>query len=339
MDLHFHGAFGIDLMRAEAPELNLLAKKLFDRGIAAFCPTTLSVPAPELAGAVARLGEWITSLNVKNLKNTPNFAIPLGIHLEGPFISSEASGAHPSEAVRPLDMSELEKLWQLSRGTLKIITLAPEILKPQETSKLVAWGRDRQIILALGHSRATREQSQAAFLAGFTGVTHAWNAMPFHHRTPGPLAAALGRKGTYLELIIDQQHVSTSVIRWTRKLHGKEPICFVSDCAPATGLNPQQWASFGPLKTHLENGACRLADGTLAGGGLLLSDSYKNWVEKESQETGLPILKILKESLKNWSEDPLNALQIELPIRRLVRKRRVSWFIKNNKQLSIEYPT
>src|SRR3954471_14387376 len=126
IDLHFHGAYGIDLMTADERELDLLSASLWnDAGVAAFCPTTLSSPSRELAAAVHRLGSWIR-------RGRHPGARPLGIHLEGPFVHAEACGAHPPESLRPLSFEELDELWKASRETLKIITLAPELLVEED---------------------------------------------------------------------------------------------------------------------------------------------------------------------------------------------------------------
>lgn len=337
VDIHFHGAFGIDLMKAHGAELDLLAEKLFAHGIAAFCPTTLSTTAPELAQTVSRLGPWIA----KNRSKTPSLtksAIPLGIHLEGPFINPKACGAHPPGAIRAMDFTELENLWSLSQGTLKIITLAPEQLTPSTLLRLVKWSKPKKIVLSMGHSHATTVQARAALQAGFTGVTHAWNAMRFHHREAGVMGAALGRKATYLEMIIDGEHVSHDVIRATRKLHQDHPICFVSDCAPAAQTDGR-WVSFGPLQARFEKGAARLADGSLAGGGVLLTEAYRKWALREASETGHSLAQIIQSSLKNWSEDPLNALNLEPKTVKRLRTPCIQWILKSNKQLNAKYPT
>ena len=171
VDIQFHGAFGVDLMRAQNPELSDLAHHLGENGIAAFCPTTLSTNPDDLASAVARLGRWI-----RRSRTSPTFpktsALPLGIHLEGPFINSACCGAHPPKLIRPLDLNELEVLWNLSQETLKVLTVAPETLSMTNLSHLVAWARERKISLSIGHSKATEEQALLAFNQGFRGITH-----------------------------------------------------------------------------------------------------------------------------------------------------------------------
>src|SRR5687767_12026798 len=98
VDLHFHGAYGIDLMSATSADLEDLRHSLAKEGMAGFCATTLSTTAEDLESAVRRLGRWVLSSRTRD-----QGALPLGIHLEGPFISSQACGAHPPGSIRPLD--------------------------------------------------------------------------------------------------------------------------------------------------------------------------------------------------------------------------------------------
>src|SRR5689334_1892234 len=129
-------------MTADSHQLNALSRHLSAKGIAAFCPTTLSADPRTLLSAVTRLGAWIRS------KSAPG-AVPLGIHLEGPFLHPMACGAHPPASLRALGMPELDRLWEASQHTLKIITLAPERLKAALMTTLVRWARQRKVILSI----------------------------------------------------------------------------------------------------------------------------------------------------------------------------------------------
>lgn len=320
IDLHFHGAFGIDLMRASGPEMALLSHRLLGRGLAAYCPTTLSVSARELEDSVRRIGAWIRE------SDHSQGALPLGIHLEGPFISPAACGAHPPGILRKPTLKELDRLWRESRETLKILTVAPEIVSPAELKAVVRWCGERAIVLSLGHSRATEAQAAQAFAQGFTNVTHAWNAMGFHQRVPGVLGAAIGNPRVFLELIADQVHVSPTVIRWTRALHPADRVCFVSDCAPAAALRASQTATFGPLKVRNLDGACRLPDGSLAGGGLLLPDAFARWVSAEAKTQAIPASRLLALAIVHVTRAPLESLKLPpSQIRRILARTSLLW--------------
>ena len=303
IDLHFHGAYGIDLMKAESPDLDRLAIRLLRSGVAAFCPTTLSAAPEVLLEAVRRLGNWIRLVETRSGFQG---AHPIGIHLEGPFIHPGACGAHPPGSVRRFDIKELDRLWEASSKTLRILTVAPELFSVQQLRKLLHWCALRNVRLSLGHSKATQKQAAGAFDAGFRGLTHGWNAMPFHHRAPGPLGAALGRPDVYVEIIPDGVHVSPTIVRWTRALH--PDVCFVSDCVPSAGTKPGTRHSFGSLRVTQKNGASRLTSGALAGGSQVLTEVFRRWVENEAKELNLNPAQVLRNALPCVTSAPLRAL-------------------------------
>ncbi len=310
-------------MSATSTELDRLAGKLASAGVAAFCPTTLSVPFPQLRETVRRLGAWIE----KRKRPTPGRAHPLGIHLEGPYIHPHACGAHPPKAIRVLNFRELEQLWEDSLHHLKIITFAPEQLSEAQLKKLIHWCQVRTIHLSLGHSQATETQAKQAFDLGVRGLTHAWNALTFHHRAPGPLGAALGRKDVAIELILDQVHVAPTILRWTRTLHGQAPLCYVSDCAPAAGTRAGSWHLFGNLKIRFKNRACRTSGEALAGGGVPLPQAFAAWICAESTATQTSTRAILKGHIRHVTTDPLKALGLAAWIPRLQKSHSVHWRI------------
>jgi len=329
VDIHFHGAFGIDLMRASPDQMDELCVRLWQNGVAAFCPTTLSSPMGQMFEAVTRIGTWI-----KSRKNKPG-AIPLGLHLEGPYISQNACGAHPKNALRAFSLSEIEALWSASQGTIKILTIAPEILSSDQLLALSRWSKKHKVVLSLGHSQATEEQAKTAFDHGFTNMTHGWNALSFHHRAPGPIGAALGRKDVCVELILDQIHVAPTVIRWTCALHGKN-ICFVSDCVPAAETILGSWHSFGDLKIQLKDGAGRVESGHLAGGGKLLSHLFAEWIGAEATRTGEKPLKLLARHQASLNEIPLKSLGIAPKIlKNYLKNYKTRWQIDKEGQIRV----
>ncbi len=294
-------------MTAQEAELDDLAEQLGMAGIAAFCPTTLSAPLPDLLKSVERLGRWMRSQ-----ESAAGKALPLGIHLEGPFIHPEACGAHPPGAIQVFRMKTLEKLWEASQGTLKILTVAPDRLKPTEILALARWCREKKVHLSAGHTRVTQAEATQAFDLGFRGVTHAWNAMGFHHRDPGLLGAAVGRKEVWIEQIIDQIHVDPTVIHWMTQLHSNG-LCFVSDCAPAAAARAGKWCGFGPnLQVRAKDGACYTKKGHLAGGGILLPQTYLNWLDFELKNHSVNYTELLRRSLPWVTEQPLKALRVSI---------------------------
>jgi len=328
VDLHIHGAYGIDLMSTLSRSLSVnqlqqrfdnLSSALWEKGVAGFCPTTVSSSKKILLHSVRQLGLWIRQDSFPGAK-------PLGIHLEGPFIHPHCRGAHPKKSIRPYDLDELEDLWRASLGTLKIITLAPETLSTRQLRQLVHWSHPKKIHLSIGHSQASEELANRAFQLGMKGVTHAWNALPFHHRNPGVMGAALGKPGIFLELILDQIHVAPTLLRWTLNLHPSQSICLISDCLSAGGdtKNHPPEGTLGNLKIHFEKGACRETHGQLAGGGVVLTDAYCHWLEKQAKQTRTSIKTLWQSTRQQITLNPLLAIRIP---KNQLSDRQVQWFL------------
>ena len=321
VDLHFHGAFGIDLMVAPRERLRELSARLADHGVGAICATTLSADLPDLERAVIELGAW-----TRSRRDQPGARV-LGLHLEGPYLNRNSRGAHPSEAIRPFRPGELERLWELSEGTLKILTLAPETIAPEDLTALAEFGRKKKIRLSLGHSCATETEAASAFERGFSGVTHLWNALSFHHRDAGALGAALAASHVKCELIPDGVHVSPSVRTLTETLF-RDRLCLVSDAAPAAGLPDGEECSFGPLRCAVRDGAARTATG-LAGGGYLLPEMVRRWLTAECPEMSpAQARRWLKARLsvlgRAMSDTPLRAISLDPKTAAL---RTLDWFV------------
>ena len=303
-------------MTATESELNALSVQLKTRGIAGFCPTTLSTPWNDFLPVVRRLGQWIRSGKAQGAR-------PLGLHLEGPYLSSNACGAHPPEALRPFSLQEVETLWNESENTLKILTIAPELLSDEALKSLVKWAKPKKIHLSAGHSRATESQARAAFRAGFRGVTHAWNAMGFHQREPGILGAALGDPDVFVEVIPDFAHVSPTVLNWTRSLHSN--CCLVSDCISAGATDGQKTYRFGPLQVQAKDGASRTADGHLAGGALLLPESLCQYLHHEARRMPQSVQKQFASMMDQSTKIPLKALQLAPGLIQSLLKPQIDW--------------
>ncbi|MBU6374818.1 MAG: hypothetical protein KGQ59_02375 [Bdellovibrionales bacterium] len=303
IDLHFHGAFGIDLMSATAEQLDRLAEQLYCKGVAGFLPTTLSASNSEIEAALGTLGTWIENKHEVGPKKGEAF--PLGIHLEGPFISTACCGAHPAENLIRPSLDILKHWYKLSRGSLAKVTIAPETSDWAEIRKILQWAKKQKICVSIGHSQASADLAVRTIQSGATSVTHAWNAMPFHHRNPGLLGAALGTPNVFVEIIPDNTHVSDHVVEWTLQLHRKG-VCFVSDAVPAA--HSRQWSSFGPLRVRVADGAGRTQNGALAGGGSTLFETFKGYWKRRRQTSQLGSMEFVENLIHSLSEWPLQSL-------------------------------
>ncbi|WP_454118017.1 N-acetylglucosamine-6-phosphate deacetylase [Microbacterium lacticum] len=186
----------------------------------------------------------------------------LGSHLEGPFLDVGHKGAHTESLLRAADEATVARLVDAGRGTVRQVTLAPELPGGlAATAQFVAAG----VAVAVGHTNATEEQASAAFDAGATLLTHAFNAMPgIHHRAPGPVVAAMRDERVTLELIADGIHVHPDVIALAfAGAPGR--IALVTDAMAAAGASDGRY-ELGGLAVTVTDGTARLdSNGAIAG--------------------------------------------------------------------------
>jgi N-acetylglucosamine-6-phosphate deacetylase len=198
-------------------------------------------------------------------------ARPLGLHVEGPFISPQRIGAHRREVIESADPALIDVL--LAGRELRLLTLAPE--RPGALD----WIRrlqKRGVVVSLGHTDATADELIRGIDAGATMVTHLFNAMPpFAHRAPGAIGAALIDNRVMAGLIVDGIHSDPLSVRLAIRAKGKERIVLVTDMMSAAGLSPGRYALGG--KTVLVDGtSARLEDGTLAGSIITMDEAVRN---------------------------------------------------------------
>jgi N-acetylglucosamine-6-phosphate deacetylase len=208
---------------------------------------------------------------------TADDPLVLGSHLEGPFLDSTYKGAHNEQLLRSAAAAELDELLAASSGTLRQITLAPELPGAAEAiSRLV----DAGVAVAVGHTAADYEQTLAAFDAGASILTHAFNGMRgIHHRAPGPVAAALHAQGVTLELINDGTHLHPEVVRMAfSSAPGR--VAMITDAMAATGSADGRYM-LGALEVNVTAGVARLVDGgSIAGSTLTLDDAVRRAVNE-----------------------------------------------------------
>jgi N-acetylglucosamine-6-phosphate deacetylase len=195
----------------------------------------------------------------------------LGIHLEGPFLSSEKPGVHDPRQIRPPSADELAMLTAPRNGVL-LVTLAPEVVPPGFIAELVAAG----IRVSLGHSMASYRQTRAAMAEGLTGFTHLFNAMrPLSSREGGPIAQALESPHAWYGLIVDGVHVDPAMLRLA--LRGLGHPMLVTDAMPPVGGSRANFNLHGKNITA-RDGYCVTDEGTLAGTVLDMAGAVRNCI-------------------------------------------------------------
>lgn len=201
----------------------------------------------------------------------------LGIHLEGPFISSERPGVHDPRFIRAPDASDIEYLLALprrlasQRGCL-LMTLAPERVEDALIGRLASAG----VVLSAGHTAATFERTSEALGAGVRGFTHLFNAMPpVHSREPGPVGAALSSEEAWCSIIADGIHVHPAMLRMLLKIKRPGKVFLITDSMPPVGDKATSFTLYG--RTILRRGGRLVTEsGTLAGADLDMATAVRN---------------------------------------------------------------
>ena len=274
LDLHIHGAFGVDVLTADDAGLDRLALGLEARGLEGFVPTLVPVPLASLAPLLARLSAWVRSRRPGDGRG----AMPLGIHLEGPFVSPNRSGAlHRDDLLDGSDAKRVDAFFD-AVGDLPgrpIVTMAPEI---PGGLVLVSAFVQRGFLVALGHTEADVPTLDEAVKRGARHMTHFGNAMKaLHHRDAGPIGWGLLRDDVTVDVIADLHHLSPEMLALVRRCKGPDGVVLVSDAAPCAGLPDGEHLVWGETLT-LSGGAVRNASGGLAGSAALLPDCVERLV-------------------------------------------------------------
>lgn len=274
IDIHTHGVCGFDPSEASGVAeltdvLEGMAGALVSHGVTAFLPTLVSLGPGTLEGLMKAFGGAFCD------PRKPG-AQALGVWLEGPYLSPGFKGAHAEESLRLPDTKELTLLAKLSKGTLRGLTLAPELAGALE---LVSEAANLGLKVALGHTGASFDEAKKALYRGADRATHLFNAMrPVHHRDPGAALALLESPQAYLELICDLVHVAPEMLRFVRRVASLDRLVAVTDQIAATGL-PDGSYRLGGLEVEAKAGRARLSDGTLAGSLLTMDKAFQNLVK------------------------------------------------------------
>ena len=265
VDIQVNGVGGDDFACAGAHRWLTALHAQARHGVTACCPTLVSAPLASYDEPLA-IAAAIASGDAVAAGNEVGAAV-LGVHLEGPFLGG-APGAHVVEHLRPVDLPWLRALLARTAGLVRVMTLAPEADTDfSGTRMLCAAG----VVVAVGHSTATYDETRAAADAGATVVTHLFNGMgPFNHRNPGVAGAALDDPRLTPSLIADLVHVHPAALRLA--IGAKRSVALVTD-AVAVGAG-----TVGVVEMRERDGAARLADGTLAGSVLGMDEAVRNVV-------------------------------------------------------------
>lgn len=268
LDIHIHGGAGLDLMRASASELPTLGRFLTKHGVTGYFPTTVAAPLDSTYASLDRLADAIEA----TLTGDHVQARPLGIHLEGPFLSHKRRGVHPPEYLAEPTVATFDRLWQAARGYVRMMTIAPEIPGAME---VIAEAARRNVLVSIGHSDADLPTAREGIKAGARHATHTFNAMrPLDHREPGIIGEVLSDDGITADLIADGIHVAPPVVKLFLQSKGIERAVLITDAISATGM-PDGHYQLGPIEVDVKDGKCT-SNGSLAGSVLTMDRAVRN---------------------------------------------------------------
>jgi N-acetylglucosamine-6-phosphate deacetylase len=265
IDVHIHGAVGVDTMAAAAADLDRVSEFLATRGVTGWLPTLVPAPAADYARTIKSINE---------ATNPTAGARILGVHYEGPFVNSVQCGALHAQFFRSFSgAGDLDDLPMLSDESSKhMITMAPEIAGGVE---LVRELTRRGWVVSLGHTRADFEVLDNAFAAGARHMTHFMNAMtPLHHRAPGPIGWGLSRDEVTCDFIADGVHLDREMLRLLLKLKSSDRLSLISDAVAAAGMGDGDFEIWEETIT-VKDGRTANARGAIAGSVITMLDAVR----------------------------------------------------------------
>ncbi len=262
IDVHIHGAVGVDVMEATADGLQEVSHYLASQGVTGWLPTFVPATDENYASAVRSISQSMQNSGAR----------VLGVHYEGPFVNSAQCGALHTEYFKTYSGSEdLDSLPE-PENAVRMITMAPEVSGGVE---LVRELKRRGWVISIGHTRADLKVLDEACDAGARHMTHFMNAMaPLHHRSPGPIAWGLSREDVTFDLIADGIHLDPFMLRLLMKIKGRQGISLISDAIAAAGKGDGDYQIWGET-ISVKNGRTANASGSIAGSVISMLDAVR----------------------------------------------------------------
>jgi N-acetylglucosamine-6-phosphate deacetylase len=318
IDVHIHGANGVDTMSAKADDLRRVSDFLARQGVTAWLPTLVpsTIAQYELAiDAITSLIEEQESefapaaINAERASALPErTARVIGVHYEGPFVNSEQCGALHREHFRTFkDVADLDSLPTIKhKGAVHLMTLAPEI---EGGIDLIKELRRRGWIVSIGHTRATVEVLDQAFQAGARHMTHFMNAMtPLHHRAPGPVGWGLIHDEVTCDMIADGVHLDPSILKLILRSKTAERISLISDAVSPTGLGDGEYQIWGET-IRVENRRTQNARGSIAGSVITMLDAVRMMLSLGAPESAVARMASLNPASLLGIDDDCGSIQ------------------------------
>jgi N-acetylglucosamine-6-phosphate deacetylase len=264
VEMHAHGGGGTAY--SDGNDTDILQAAMFHRrhGTTTTLASLVTAPSDDLLMAVGALAD------------STRAGIVAGIHLEGPWLSTARCGAHDREQMRDPEPKEIDGLLAAGGGAIRMVTLAPELPGSHEAITRFV---DAGVVVAVGHTDASYDQTRYAIELGATVCTHVFNAMrPLHHREPGPALALLEDPRVTVELIADGVHLHPAVVRAVIEATGAERAALVTDATAAAGLGDGEF-QLGAIQIEVVNQVARVrGTSTIAGSTATMDQLFRTVV-------------------------------------------------------------
>jgi len=292
VDIHVHGGGG-GAFPAGDPDQARTAVRLHRRhGTTTTIGSLVTASPTDLLDQVAVLADLTEG------------GVLAGSHLEGPWLSPRQGGAHDLTQLRDPDPVELADVFAASRGTIRMVTVAPELPGALDAISRIV---DAGAVAAVGHTDATYEQARSAIDRGATVATHLFNAMrPVHHREPGPVLALLEDQRVTVELITDGVHLHPALYRDVAHVTGPDRVALVTDAMAAAGMADGAYR-LGTLDVTVTDGVARLTGATTIAGSTATMDQVFRYAVRHS---ALPFLDAVLATARQTSVNPAAALAL-----------------------------
>ena len=293
IDVHNHGAVGVDVMETTPDVLQQVSAYLATQGVTGWLPTLVPGSDENYASVAAAVSEAMRASEGKPERvSEGNRARILGLHYEGPFVNSAQCGALHVEHFKTYSKPGDLDLLRVPEKGARMITLAPEVTGGVE---LVRELKARGWVISIGHTRASLELLDQASDAGARHMTHFMNAMsPLHHRSPGPVAWGLSRDDVTFDIVADGIHLDPFMLRLLVKIKGPKAISLISDAIAAAGKGDGNYQIWGET-ISVKNGRTANASGSIAGSVISMLDAVRvmrsvgvSWVDIASMASTNP---------------------------------------------------
>lgn len=263
IDLHTHGAMGVEVMDATQDGLEVIARFAASHGVTAFLGTTWTATREDIRTVLKTVGQM--------MGRVPGGATLLGVHLEGPYLNPSKCGAQDTQLIRRAQPEEALEF--LDTGLVRLIAVAPEF---EENLWLIDECRRRGITVSAGHTSANYEEMQEAVRHGVRQVTHCFNAMTgLGHRELGTVGAVMALPEINAELIADNIHVHPVAQKILIDVKGPDHVILITDAIRGTGM-PDGEYKIDQRTITIRDGEVRLPGGTLAGSVLTMERALRN---------------------------------------------------------------